>query len=378
MDPEVEPCDDFYNFACGTFLKTTNIPDEKVSVNTFSTIGDRLQEQLRTLVSEESSENEAKPFRLAKDFFKACMNKTLIEERGLKPLEVIVDALGGWPVVRGDSWDEKSWTWVDAVKKFRKYGYSVDYILDFSVGIDLKKSTQRTIDLDQSALGLSREYLIKGLDDKIVQAYYSYMVDLAVIYGAERSRAEKELKESLEFEIKLANISLPNEKRRNATTLYNPMTIAEVQKTYKYVDWLDYINAILPESLKVTEKETIIISVPTFFKDLEDVLKTTPKSLPISVGALYVRKHFKEDAKRTALEMVNGIRTEFQKILTTVPWMDDKTRKAAIAKAKAMTTHIGYPDEIMDNSKLEEYYKDLNIDPAKYLESVLAMNTSHR
>uniref|UniRef100_A0A7G3AIY0 Putative m13 family peptidase n=1 Tax=Lutzomyia longipalpis TaxID=7200 RepID=A0A7G3AIY0_LUTLO len=427
MDPEVEPCDDFYTFACGAFLRDTNIPDEKVSVNTFSTIGDRLQEQLRTLVSEESPANEAKPFRLAKDFFKACMNKSLIEERGLKPLTDIIDNLGGWPVVVGDAWDENSWTWVEAVKKFRKYGYSVDYILDFSVGIDLKKSSQRTIDLDQSALGLSREYLIKGLEDKIVQAYYSYMVDLAVIYGADRPRAEKELNDSLAFEIKLANISLPNEKRRNATTLYNPMKIEEVQKTYNYIDWLDYINAILPEKLKVTEKEQIIISVPTFFKDLEEVLKTTPKrtianymmwrvsafssfflteelrkrqlvystaisgkqeqeprwkecvdmtsgSLPISVGALYVRKHFKEDAKRTALEMVNGIRSEFQKILTTVPWMDDKTRKAAIAKAQAMTTHIGYPDEIMNNSKLEEYYKDLTVDPERYLESVLAMN----
>lgn len=76
MDPSVEPCDDFYNFACGSFVKNTNIPDEKVSVNTFSVIGDLLQEQLRTLVSEDTREDEAKPFRLAKDFFKACMNKS--------------------------------------------------------------------------------------------------------------------------------------------------------------------------------------------------------------------------------------------------------------------------------------------------------------
>lgn len=72
--------------------------------------------------------------------------------------------------------------------------------------------------------------------------------------------------------------------------------------------------------------------------------------------------------------MVNGIRAEFEKILKEVEWMDDKTRKAAEKKVKAMSTHIGYPDEIMDNSKLEEYYKDLNIDPSTYLESVLSMN----
>lgn len=56
-------------------------------------------------------------------------------------------------------------------------------------------------------MGLSREYLSKGFEDKIVKAYYEYMVDMAVIYGADRSRAERELKESLEFEMKLANVS---------------------------------------------------------------------------------------------------------------------------------------------------------------------------
>lgn len=54
--------------------------------------------------------------------------------------------------------------------------------------------------------------------------------------------------------------------------------------------------------------------------------------------------------------------------------MDETTRLAAFDKAKAMTTHIGYPDEIMDNKKLEEYYGELEIDPDRYLESVLNMN----
>lgn len=62
--------------------------------------------------------------------------------------------------------------------------------------------------MDQSSLGLSREYLVKGLDDKIVSAYYSYMVDMAVIYGADKKVAEQELKDALNFEITLANVSL--------------------------------------------------------------------------------------------------------------------------------------------------------------------------
>lgn len=57
-------------------------------------------------------------------------------------------------------------------------------------------------------MGLRREFLVKGLDDKIVKAYYDYMVDIAVLFGADRDRASRELKESLDFEILLANVSI--------------------------------------------------------------------------------------------------------------------------------------------------------------------------
>lgn len=123
------------------------IPDEKVSVNTFSIIGDKLQEQLRSLISDKVDPNDSPPFNLAKKLYKACMNKTLIEERGLEPLFTITDKLDGWPVVKGDTWNENAWTWTNAVKQFRQVGYSMDYIFDFSIGIDLKKSTSRIIDV---------------------------------------------------------------------------------------------------------------------------------------------------------------------------------------------------------------------------------------
>lgn len=76
MNPDVEPCDDFYKFACGGFLETTIIPDDKTSVNTFSIIFDALAEQLRANIEQESLPNEPKPYRLARDFYKACMNKS--------------------------------------------------------------------------------------------------------------------------------------------------------------------------------------------------------------------------------------------------------------------------------------------------------------
>lgn len=83
-------------------------------------------------------------------------------------------------------------------------------------------------------------------------------------------------------------------------------------------------------------------------------------SLSISVGALYVRKYFNEDSKKEALEMVTGIREEFAKILQEVDWMDDETRSNALDKAASMQTHIAYPDELLDDNKLIEFYKGVS------------------
>lgn len=76
LDETVEPCDDFYNFACGRFIRESIIPDEKVAVSAFSVTGDKLQEQLRTLISEPVNAQETKPFKLVKKLYKACMNKS--------------------------------------------------------------------------------------------------------------------------------------------------------------------------------------------------------------------------------------------------------------------------------------------------------------
>ncbi|KAL9887927.1 M13 family metallopeptidase neprilysin 2 isoform 1-T1 [Glossina fuscipes fuscipes] len=436
MKPEVEPCDDFYQFACGTYIDELQIPDDKTSVNTFSVITDKLHEQLKDIIMEEPSDTQPKHFRLPNALYKACMNKTLIENLGGKPIADISESLGGWPIVKGDMWDPKdTWTWQETIKKFRRLGLSMDYIIDFSISVDLKNSTKRVIDLDQSYIGLSREFLIKGFNETLVKAYYDYMVDMAVLFGAEKEDAQSEMKEALEFEINLANISWPNEKRRNSSELYNLHTITEVQQLYPYVDWLDYINALLPVELKVNEDELVNVAVPSFFENLGKLLEKTPKrticnymmwrihafsvgflseeyrkrqlkystavtgreeqearwkecvditsgsfeiedllGLSIAVGSLYVRKHFKEDSKANALEMVMSIRNVFHKILEEVDWMDEGTRKEAIKKVESMAVHIGYPDELLDDNKLAEYYEKYEIEPDKYFESFLKMN----
>lgn len=83
---------------------------------------------------------------------------------------------------------------------------------------------------------------------------------------------------------------------------------------------------------------------------------TISYSLSIAAGALYVRKYFNEDARQNAQEMVGNIRAEFKQIIKTIDWMDDTTRQSALEKVDAMTTHIAYPDELLDDRKLQEFY----------------------
>lgn len=96
--------------------------------------------------------------------------------------------------------------------------------------------------------------------------------------------------------------------------------------------------------------------------------------MAIAIGSLYVKTYFDNKAKSEALEMVNNIKDVYRNILTEVEWMDEITKKEAQRKLNLMATHIGYPDEMLDNNKLAEYYKNLDINPDKYFESFLAMN----
>lgn len=89
--------------------------------------------------------------------------------------------------------------------------------------------------------------------------------------------------------------------------------------------------------------------------------------LSISVSALYVRKFFNEDSRRASIDLVEDIRGTFIDFLNNLSWMNGQTRAAAVEKAKAMNTYIGYPNELADNNKLEEYYQDLELEPDNLL-----------
>lgn len=253
------------------------------------------------------------------------------------------------------------------------------------------------------------------------------MIDVATFLGADPNLAARDMRDVLLFEMKLAEFSLPREERRNASKLYNPMTIKDLTKLDPNTPWLDYINTILtPEIIQVTEDEVIIVDVPSYIQKFSKYLKTVPArvqsnymlwrvaaasmrylteearkislkfstkltgkseetprwrncveaakgSLANAVGSMYVRKYFQEDAKQSALEMVHDIRSEFDAILDKIDWMDPNTKTRAKEKARGIVEHIGYPPELLETQKLNDLYSGLELNSTHYLGNALNM-----
>lgn len=142
------------------------------------------------------------------------------------------------------------------------------------------------------------EFLAKGIQDTNTKAYYDFMVDAAVMFGANRTAAEHELLDSLNFEIALAKVSglssgfqfrerifdsvifqiaVPEGERRNLSALYNPFTIDQLQVKYPYLNWLEYIDGLLPPGVDINGNELLIVDVPDYFAQLGPILWATNK-----------------------------------------------------------------------------------------------------
>lgn len=417
MDQSVNPCDNFYRFACGGFLNSTIIPKDESQVNPRSSLNDKTDQQLKAIIDQPSSANEIKPFKFVRDLYKICMNTSVIEKQGLKLYLEIIKQKGGWPVVKNTKWNETELTIEKATIK----------LFSLKINLDVKNRTKRIIALDQPTLGLSQKYFSNGLNDKIVNAYYNYMIDIAVMFGAELKQAESELKEVLLFEMKIANISLTSEKRRNKTLLHNPMTIAEFSRTYPYIPLEFFVRKKFSPTVSIQTSEVIDVTVPDYFRDLESILKSvTTRTLanyamwkevrsnlgylneavckrqlkflavitgktenrprwrkcmsivksyfPHVVGALYVRNYVSEDTKKNVEKIVVNIRHEFTKILQKTEWMDEKTRIHALEKVKHMSSYVGYPQELRNDTKIEELYRGLVLSENYFLGNIYALD----
>ncbi|XP_054267069.1 neprilysin-2-like [Macrosteles quadrilineatus] len=425
IDFSARPCDDFYRFACRRFEDTAEIDYDQAENSSIPQVKVKLQEQLKVILSEKPNPDDPLPYRNLKNLFSLCMDEEAINSRGISHAVALLQKAGGWPVL--GNWQEENWDFLDTEIKLRNLSIGGGNLFHVYISIDTKNTTRRILMVDQANLGLFRDYLIRGEEDPAVKDYYNYMVDMAVLYGADRETAKKQLRDCLLFEIELAKLTVPNEERRDFDRMYNIYTLPDLTKEIPWVDWKKLLKSIMPEDVPLRENEMMNVKEVNFLKELEKLLSKHPnqvlanymgwhaanglsgaltdemrnrkqeykstllgttardprwkecvgvanRDLKIALASLYVKRFFDKTSRKEAFDMAEKIRQEMYKVLQEVDWMDNVTRSQALYKVQKIQEYIGYPDELLDISKIEQLYEGLVLDGKHYLEERLKLS----
>ena len=213
MDQTVAPCDNFYEFACGKFVKTTVVHDRYGSEGFQSFVQAQQDETLRRILDSPEDENELKPFKLAKRTYKMCIDHEKLNEMDSKPLLDIINDLGGWSLL-STSLEKEDFKWQSFYESVFRKGFAKDFFMSVYLTPDAKQKTKYIVKISPpSKEDFNRgyyEYLPMGLKSKQIKAYYDYMIEYMTSLGAEKEESEKQMLEVLEFEMMLQNVSLMN------------------------------------------------------------------------------------------------------------------------------------------------------------------------
>ncbi|XP_060528055.1 neprilysin-1-like isoform X2 [Cylas formicarius] len=421
MDHTADPCVDFFQYACGTWNKKHIIPEDRSSISTFEVMADQLQVILKGVLEEPISLEDNDATRKAKTFYNTCMDIFQIRRNGDTPIREVLDHLGGWPVTKPD-WRPPDFSIEVLLGRVRGI-YNEGFLIEQWIGPDDKNSSVNIIQMDQMSLALpSRDYYLKSSSEGDMKAYHTYMSNIAVLLGANKTTVSDELQRIIDFERKLANASLPEQDRHDTSVIYRKLKLKELQTIVPQINWLEYFRSFLDvdidddepvvayglayfvemgKILAQTERRIVhdyvlwrlVMSLSAhmigeyqrerveFRKILQGVLSErhrwsqcvewTNKKLGMAVGALFIRDNFNHDSKETALQMIHTIREAFNELLAENDWMDDETRAVAKEKADAMNERIGYPKLITDREELTKEYAALNVTSKDFMKNIL-------
>uniref|UniRef100_A0A8C6JFM5 endothelin-converting enzyme 1 n=3 Tax=Melopsittacus undulatus TaxID=13146 RepID=A0A8C6JFM5_MELUD len=421
LDVETDPCQDFYQYSCGGWIKRNPLPNGRSKWSTFNSIWDQNQAIMKHLLENTTFNSSSEAERKTQRYYLSCLKEQRIEELGSQPLVELIDKIGGWNIT--GSWNQTSFM---EVLKMVSGTYRATPFFTVYVGPDSKSSNSNVIQVDQSGLFLpSRDYYLnKTANERVLAAYLDYMVELGTLLGGVPEPTRLQMQQVLDFETQLANITVPQAERRDDEKIYHKMSIAELQVLAPTIDWLDYLSYALAP-LELADTEPVVVYGDTYLQQVSDLINSTDRSilnnyliwnlvqktassldqrfetaqerlletlygtrksctprwqtcisntddtLGFALGSLFVKATFDRDSKAIAEEMISEIRAAFEVSLDHLDWMDEATRQAAKEKADAIYDMIGFPDFILDNKELDDVYDGYEVSEDSFFQNML-------
>ncbi len=403
MDTSVKPTDDFFRYVNGAWLDKTEIPDDQTSWGGFNQLRKKTDADVLGILNKAIEERN---FPKVKDAKGNEIDSD--QEKAVNYYQTIMDTVarnkqGKAPVMPYLSKVDEIVTKKDVetyITNMAPYGGGGFY--GFGVFNDLKNSSQYAGYMGSGGLGLSRDYYVdEKVKDKLIK-YQEFVAKMLQEFGDDPATAKKNAATIVAFETSLAKPMMTKEESRDIRKLYNPMTVAELQKLAPAIDWAAHL-----EGVGVKDIDKIIVTDVEYFKAMSEIFSkrsvadiklllrwnTINNSLGLlstdlekanwefyskemrgskkqrprderalsslngaigeALGKLYVEKMFPPEAKKKAKEMIDNVMLGFEKRIAQLPWMSEETKTKALEKLHKLTVKIAYPDKWKDYSELQ-------------------------
>jgi putative endopeptidase len=395
IDRAANPCTDFYQYACGTWLKNNPIPSDQSSWGRFSELAERNRTILRQILEKASTASNRDPdTQKIGDFYSSCMDVDAINKKGLQSLQTELDRIHGMKNTRDLSAE---------IARLHRIG--ADVMFNFSSGQDFKDSSAVIGQADQGGLGLPEKDYYFRTDAKAVETrkeYVAHVSRMLQLAGVQAGDAAKQADAIMKLETALAKASLDVTSRRDPQQVYHKMKLTQFEALDDSFSWSQYFAILMTPSM-----DSVNVAVPDFFKAQEQLVKTvsiadwnsyltfhllhnqammlpakftdenfafygkfltgekepkprwkrcvaeTDGDLGEALGKAYVDLTFGKEGKQRTLDMVGHIEAAMGQDLNQLTWMTPPTKKKAIEKLHAITNKIGYPEKWRDYSALK-------------------------
>lgn len=396
----VDPCDDFYQFACG-------------STNKLWQDGRSLQYKLKRLVEkqhlklleDENSKSSQRNIgsKLVKSLYKSCKTRRVRERQNFATIRQLVSKLGGIPALgeRSNWTDDTRKSWTDLFVQLSQVGLtSTQTVFKLSTRQHYLNRLQSTIYLDLPTIEQFR--YPEGIYKFLVEQYL-----LPNITHAEASKFSNDIKATLELRAKLESIALNySSSSSRPSEEFQLTTVGRLQLLVPQVDLISLLSKLLQQPISLN-KEIFVYKPKIFAKVLKLVseeqsarpeslrnfvmletihqvtdrhrielscVDVVDKELGLALTAEYARHYLSPETRTSAIDMTDYLRRKLKTMIADADWMSQIAKQGALAKADSMKLFVGYPDELLDHTNIAEVYSGLELDEENFLVNILALN----